>query len=410
MATSAGETAMLAAANLPTDKDCPHANPQDQCILFRLPLEARQLVYEYVLVETEVENGCYVTSVGEVDLEDVPLESATKIRPKTPQSKYWPRPGCTTRTKIDTVFLRSCRRIYDEAHLLPSQLRHYRCAIGPRPGIEPGEYFKGFTTPQLSAVRTLQLFIQQHAIDSDGGDELREQLKGIEPNLRHLTMTLRHNANVYPAKYVQPLDAPVLINPFRLGLAIRDDMLEDMEAIEGGENLAMPTTGWAGTFARLPALQTLTIEFDHDERFAEDLKRLAHWANKWRFPLRDGYVLVSDASPKRRTWRGLLGQDMPRCTNCQRPRPTSEQASLNCLSCKWRRLGKGPRMITWSITWTARQGDLFEDMSIEPRPVKPPKKDATELERWDPRLGGLNSILNYATPVQLEQLASWGVI
>lgn len=388
---------------------------QKRCMLFSLPLEIRRMVYELALAEVEVPDGRYVSNVEDADLEGVRLESATCIdtRPAV-QHHVWLRPGCTVRTRINVDLLQTGKRIYNEVHLLPTRLKHHKCyhVHGPIP--EPNEYFKSFTPGQLSQVRTLHIYTQQHGLDENNAF-LRTQLKRVAPNLEHLTITLRNCSSTGAATIS---NTQLLINPYRLGRARQDDMMENMQAGEAGENLMMPKSGWAGAFTHLPALKSLTMEFEHHEGFAMQLERLASWAQKWRFPLHDNRVLVARSAAHKESWRGLHIHDSFRCRDCGLVKPQQTQASMNCTGCQWRRLGKGPLMITWKVIWEAREGTLFEDMNVKPRAVKASPVSRRELDGLRTDRGsrtlrpgsGLDSIFQHASSDQIDELIRYGIL
>lgn len=138
-----------------------------------------------------------------------------------------------------------------------------------------------------------------------------------------------------------------------------------MESMENGHNLLMLKSGWAGMFAQFHSLKILTMEFEHHEGFEGELGRLAQWAQKWRFPLQEGHVLLSDFA-ERRAWRGLRVHDSTVCRDCGLLRPSQARARVNCQGCQWRRRGKGPRMIDWMVRWVKKEASLFKDTTVKP--------------------------------------------
>ncbi|CAH0045832.1 unnamed protein product [Clonostachys solani] len=267
----------------------PDAEPQEQFLLFRLPLETRWMIYELIFSEVEVPDGRYMKNISDKDFEDTSLESSTKINKSKKTVPYWLRPDCTTRMMIWTDFLHTCKQVYNEAGLFPVSVNKHKCYQIHGPSDDPGEYLERFTSRQLTRVRHLHIYTQQHTLD-DSEIPLKKQLKMASVGLEHLTITIR-NCSRGPPERVDPsaINEPLQINPYRPGMALRQHMMEDMEAMENGGNLLMPKSGWAAMFTQLHNLKTLTVEFEHHEGFEDELGRLAQWAQKWRFPLQEGH-------------------------------------------------------------------------------------------------------------------------
>ncbi|CAI6083515.1 unnamed protein product [Clonostachys chloroleuca] len=248
----------------------PDAEPQEDFALFRLPLETRWAIYELIFGEVEVPDGRYTKHIGETDFEDTSLESSTHVNKIGKKVPYWIRPDCTARVMVWTDFLQTCKRIHG-------------------PGEDPGQYLGRFTSRQLTQMRHLHIYTQQHTID-DSEILLRKQLKMASMGLEHLAITIRNYPRPLPGRGdPSTIGEPLQVNPYRRGLASWQDMMEDMESMEDGDNLLMLKSGWAGMFAQFHNLKSLTMEFEHHEGFEGELGRLAQWAQKWRFPLQEGH-------------------------------------------------------------------------------------------------------------------------
>lgn len=364
--------------------------------LFRLPLETRWAIYELIFGEVEVPDGRYMEHIGETDFEDTSLESSTHVNKIGKKVPYWIRPDCTARVMVWTDFLQTCKRVYNEASLFPVRINKHKCYQIHGPGGDPGQYLERFTSRQLTQMRHLHIYTQQHTID-DSEILLRKQLKMASMGLEHLTITIRNYPRPLPGRGdPSTIGEPLQVNPYRRGLASWQDMMEDMESMEDGDNLLMLKSGWAGMFAQFHNLKSLTMEFEHHEGFEGER----------RFPLQEGHVLVSDFS-ERRTWRGLRVHDSTVCLDCGLLRPSQARARVNCQGCQWRRRGKGPRMINWVVRWVKKEESLFKDMTVKPRRVK----GASTMSRELIGLGFQPPSSSYRSPPPplAPSLLGWGI-
>ena len=130
--------------------------------------------------------------------------------------------------------------------------------------------------------------------------------------------------------------------------------------------------GWGLAFRYLPNLKSLVMDFDATDNIRADMETLVEWAVRtWRFPLGpnrpDGmHYLSTEGNPVQKTsWRGLPAHWPVSCP--------SDDGSFHddgeyvhtrrgCGSCRRRSLltehGHGPRMYTWTITWTPRKDNV----------------------------------------------------
>jgi hypothetical protein len=115
----------------------------------------------------------------------------------------------------------------------------------------------------------------------------------------------------------------------------------------------------------MPRLQTFTMDFDAVEYRKEEVEDIVDFATRaWRFPLgprEDGKTYLSaEGNPVEKTsWRGMPAHMPVTCATCTRYFPRCQ--------CPWSRdrkfllqNGLGPRIYTWSVTWTPRVGKKWE--------------------------------------------------
>ncbi|RSL43094.1 hypothetical protein CEP53_011858 [Fusarium sp. AF-6] len=144
---------------------------------------------------------------------------------------------------------------------------------------------------------------------------------------------------------------------------------------------------WGESLGRIPNLKRFTMAFEYSEDQFQRLKELAEWAQRvWTFRLggkMKGYYLSAKDNPiKVHSWRGLakhMGQDFNRqgiiCPNEDCPNKnksdnndrgeiTMEEVLYGfkmhkCCAEAYERMkyGFGPRMYTFTVTWTAKELD-----------------------------------------------------
>ncbi|KAH8844145.1 hypothetical protein MCOR27_011254 [Pyricularia oryzae] len=148
---------------------------------------------------------------------------------------------------------------------------------------------------------------------------------------------------------------------------------------------------WGREFVNMPCIKTFTMDFDATQDKRDQLAAIVEWAVRtWRFPLNPAhgghhYLAADESSVKRKSWRGTAGDWdwLGPCATC-RPRvegttggELAREAPELCLIpvhanivSKFRR-GLGPRMYSWSVTWTPRSYEGPEEF---------PYKDSECLE------------------------------
>ncbi|KAI6372098.1 hypothetical protein MCOR25_003833 [Pyricularia grisea] len=143
---------------------------------------------------------------------------------------------------------------------------------------------------------------------------------------------------------------------------------------------------WGREFLNMPCIKTFTMDFDTTQDKRDQLAAIVEWAVRtWRFPLNPAhggghhYLAAEEASVTKRSWRGTAGDWdwLGPCATC-RPRvegtageETAREVSELCLIpvhanivSKFRR-GLGPRMYSWSVTWTPRKYEGSEKFPYE---------------------------------------------
>ncbi|VUC25085.1 unnamed protein product [Clonostachys rosea] len=364
------------------------ADDQVQSPLFRVPLEVRRTIYELAFREQPFDGGNYVKGISEESFivnESQDHQDPTEDTPVFDGSlPNWLRPGCTARWKTETALLRTCQLVHNEASsLLVSKVLH-RCYQGYGPGVSPSLYIQRLTDAQRSHVHRLHLFTQVRDFDRHGS-WLRQQLKPVAESLQHLTITLRDLG-----------DAPetrMLLNPYQTGEAKVQAMYQFMEKSQRGEELNIPPSSWAGTFAFLPALKTLTMELEDHEGRENELEALAQWATTWKFPLGGDQFMTSKTAASSRAWR--------------RPRPQYQGSFQGPYTPPW--------IITWTVQWhapssrTTANSGASQEKSI-PTPTETGNETHIPRPAYDPRMGGLNSIFSGASDESIRELIAWGVL
>ncbi|TLS23114.1 uncharacterized protein PpBr36_06631 [Pyricularia pennisetigena] len=142
---------------------------------------------------------------------------------------------------------------------------------------------------------------------------------------------------------------------------------------------------WGREFVNMPCIKTFTMDFDTTQDKRDQLAAIVEWAVRtWRFPLNPAhsdhhYLAAEEASVTRRSWRGTAGDWdwLGPCATC-RPRaegtagdqPAGEAPELCSIPVHARivskfRRGLGPRMYSWSVTWTPRKYEGPEKFPYE---------------------------------------------
>ena len=234
--------------------------PQIECPFFsRFPAEIRTRVFEYAL-------SAY----------DDPTDLNRQI--------------------ISTSLLRTCRRIYSEARLLPALVNELvgsatltltQCSI-----------FKGtselrkeslMTREQFRLIR-VQIYTQQFWLESV---EFVDALKSWKTSPRSLCITLRHSdwrASCYRT-------SALALDPKQYGVAEAGVFRTETEPFAEGS--------WGSALRHIPDLQEFEMELETTVTKKEQLAMIVSYAPTWRFPLSDRSCLKLDE--RRTRWTSRVG-------------------------------------------------------------------------------------------------------
>lgn len=248
--------------------DTSNANPQTDCPFFgRIPGEIRDHIFDLALTAYS----------GKQD-------------PLTKKSYYY-RPGFRyADERIDTALLCTCRRIYGEACLVPTQ--NYE-------RVEWHDRKRGPSTPVARKfsrggpwLTSLHLFTQQFWLeDSSWRTKARNIARG--KNLRHLRITIRHSDWWWWED-----SSPLLLDAKQNGTA---SATRHSTATDG-----FHAKSWGHQFSLFKGLKTFELELETVEGKRKELDEIIVRAVDWRFPLGDGNVLVlNPARTKRTGWQGV---------------------------------------------------------------------------------------------------------
>lgn len=135
------------------------------------------------------------------------------------------------------------------------------------------------------------------------------------------------------------------------------------------------TTAWGRMFYVMANLKKLTITFETSEDKEDEMEQIVDWARTWRFQIKSwrywmmkdnevmAHLIADDTTTKKTSWRGLIYHWSDVCPNC------STRVSLpkdDCPYCQKRealmRDGKGPRLLTWTLTWSSKLVDPPVDL------------------------------------------------
>jgi hypothetical protein len=271
-------------------------HPQDDCPLFStFPAEIRQRIYVFALSSFDDHS-----------------------KPFSPQHHHY-RPGHRYRQKYDFRLLQTCKRVWQEARLLPISLNEIIVYLyrGPRSNVpSQSQYdwrmrYRILNRDQRCAVHTVHFFAQQCYLESTPnllGPDSRllspEQMPKLDVidadamTTKRIVVTLRRSdwwSWESPPKSNDQLG----ICPWRGGRTNCKQM-ED-EALEGPEG---DWEGWGGQFRYVRGLEGLEIEFEAVEAKRLQLERVVGRAKHWKFPLEDDKVLVWTDQVKESSWEG----------------------------------------------------------------------------------------------------------
>lgn len=253
--------------------DTSDANPQSKSPLFaRIPGEIRNHIFDLALTAYS----------GKQE----PFE----------KDSYYYRPGFRYADQIlDTALLRTCRRIYQEACLVPFQ--NYECVEWHYRG-PPAKIARNFARGNYSCpwLTSLHLFTQQFWLEDSSWPSKARNVAFRYKNLRHLRITIRHSDWWWWER-----SAPLLLDAKQKGTKGTASATRHSTAADG-----FHVNSWGHQFSVFKGLKTFELELETVEGKRKELDEIAIRAADWRFPLGDGNVLVlNPARTKMTGWRGV---------------------------------------------------------------------------------------------------------
>ena len=249
--------------------DTTNANPQKESPLFgRIPGEIRDRIFDLALT----------AYYG-------------KLKPFE-KNAYHYRPGFRyADRKFDTALLRTCRRIYQEAHLVPFQ--NYERVEWHARGPSRSD-IKNFTQDNFNdlLLTSLHLFTQQFWLE-DYSWYNRARNIARRHSLRHLKITIRHSD-----WWWWESSEPLLLDAKQGGTAL--------PSLYKNVSHGFHPRSWGSQFKFFKWLKTFELELETVEGKRKELDEIVLRAVDWRFPLGDENVLVLNPARTRRTgWHGL---------------------------------------------------------------------------------------------------------
>ncbi|KAK0619922.1 hypothetical protein B0T14DRAFT_219782 [Immersiella caudata] len=222
------------------------------------------------------------------------------------------------------------------------------------------------------------------ASDSDRpGPSVGVPVVRIFDNIRHLRITLSQ-ANLRESR--NGGEHHPLIDPFCNPKLLTLQAMESSMAMDLPTRLSTPihSSVWAAAFAYMPAIRTLTIDFEanQDESNRKIMGQIVQWAStKWVFPvyprspgqpfpkdemgclLPTNTWLSPEGNPVRKmSWTRLPSRMPKKCKQCKKRWPLSPKAKealqkasryKACTTCfEWHKAAE--RFYVWTVTWTLK--------------------------------------------------------
>lgn len=312
----------------------------------------------------------------------------------------WLRPGTSVARFQHTSLLRTCRRIFLEARDLLMKNATLRIFFDPdlinlmidaRPAVHSVHRMTRYTANRLTS---LEIYFNQDLLEMGFHRNFDNQKNLL--CVEDLRITLRKNGWREGSEIFG-----LQLTPYGDGRDPEDDdwqlmeehMLLEEENRQGRAPIPpIPYTRresqdgnptWGESLSMIPNLKRFTMDFEYSEDQFERLKELAEWAQRvWTFRLggkMKGYYLSAKDNPiKMYSWRGLtphMGANII-CPNedcplkykdsdeddSDGPDDPDEDSSHGfqrpeCCTETYERMGYGfgPRMYTFTVTWTARK-------------------------------------------------------
>lgn len=258
-----------------TPIDTSNANSQEDSPLFgRIPGEIRDHIFDLALTAYS----------GKQE----PFE----------KNAYYYRPGFRyADQRLDTALLRTCRRIYQEACLVPFQnyerVEWHLDVHGP----SVADAIKFARADAISPwLASLHLFTQQFWLEGYSWRNKARKIALRNTNLRHLRITIRHSDWRW-----WEFSAPLVLDAKQIEQKATPSSTKCSTAADG-----FHVNSWGHQFSVFKGLKTFKLELETVEGKREALDEIVIWAADWRLPLGDGNVLVSNpARTERNGWHGV---------------------------------------------------------------------------------------------------------
>ena len=243
----------------------PYINPQIASPLFStLPAEIRSHIFYYAI-----------------------LAYPDPARPYSKHS-FWYRPGYTHARAITVNLLLTCRRVYLETDLLSVVHNEHIIWGVEKSRIPPRStnyllHDRHLKLSQRNAVRFVHLFTQQFWLEDWKNQWLAFTNSWPEGGPERIRITIRHTDWWYN---LLGENSPLALDPKRKGRARVGDWVPNHQPYESGS--------WGSRFANLAGLKKFEMELETIEAKRNQLDTIVERARTWRFPLRDGNVLIMD--------------------------------------------------------------------------------------------------------------------
>ncbi|MCJ1367468.1 hypothetical protein MMC16_006601 [Acarospora aff. strigata] len=294
-------------------------------------------------VPPEIRNDIFKLALTEYNDTDQPYDLNTS----------YCKPGYRFRQRIHTDLLRTCRRVYEEAHLLPVAINDhvfwcYRPPPGRKYASDPSGYFGRMTSQQQDAVDCVHLFTQQDRLARLWRDVYRMP----EMHPRKFKITLAYSDwELWESAAKRAMKATLASK------GLPDAMGRELDVSE-----VKPE--WAFGLRHLRGLRELVVELKTVEAYRRQLDASASRALSWKFDLFDGNILSTEGTNVvTSTWEDGIhrseiteaGQGAEAGNAQASPQPEAKEAPQ-------RRVPNNSNYVL-SMTWRARAPTI--DTSVE---------------------------------------------
>lgn len=211
------------------------------------------------------------------------------------KNAYYYRPGFRyADQRLDTALLRTCRRIYQEACLVPLQnyerVEWYKQDDRGPSAADARRFARGGAF--CPWVTSLHLFAQQYWLEDSSWRNYSRRL-GANKTLRRLKITIRHS------------DWWWWESSDRLALDAKQKGTASATRHSTASD-AFNVNSWGHKFWFFTGLEEFALELETVEGKRTELDAIVVRAADWRFPLGDGNILaLNPARIKRTGWQGV---------------------------------------------------------------------------------------------------------